>query len=912
MEIRPFGSVVGELLAVAGGRTLPLAQAGHIQAAVAEACLTLEEDSPFFRSINFAGTHRKIRRALSELRDWGLDADDLDELAEKLEEPLRGKVRSLGKIERAVSEALRSLARERAADRMAASLDLEPESTELRPLLVLAGSAVSYLEARWLNWVAARGVATTVLVEHSAKGSALFAELNPILPLLNGKLERRESDEPLLHNLFNTKDPTDEAATVQIEIVSTSDPLAEAEWTVRSILNDLRSGLGEHEIAIFCRNGEAYIPLLESAATRFELNLSTPRRLPLLANSFASLTLQILEFCAANDVRLLGAILNSSYLGLSPQTVAEMRKALAEFSRSPEKMWKLLEQYAVDQAEPVSWLKPLLEWRSNCLRESANLTEWCERFRGLGQQQWREQALDASSLTSQRDSYAQSALQRTLAEYASVERAGARRSYTLAQFSRFCRRLWEASEVSSPSRENAVPVVRSSEQLGAIKRLYVVGMLEGIFPRRRSEDPILSDEDKAVISRSMPDRPPIPNSYDKAASERDEFYRICASASEKLTFSYPQTDDDRDNVRAFYLVEVERAVSGRVAKIDRPRTLLTPPIPTIGADVRLENALAGPREAPLPNKLQSQSAVQAVAKQATGNLTPRQLSDVLECPYSFMARRVMDMRPNRSRSRWHNLYQLPKRTGLAGAPFQDAAEHALSKALNGLVEELYSDGSPHDIALIKSGGKRLISEWVEREFQSRELWPRETVVEEPSFEKGDLRSKLKADGGYVFLHGSYPAISERDGYRILHLFQASEPWEEANREEDPWFRLKKRDQFEIGLLLIALHAGGAEQVGIEIDSASGTRNLFLMPRPEGNFRSHQAAGFKITAIDRDRRAELFREIGKQVEIALKRISSADVEPRPGEHCRTCDYGELCRRSLDFGEEDGLDDRDYFE
>jgi hypothetical protein len=37
--------------------------------------------------------------------------------------------------------------------------------------------------------------------------------------------------------------------------------------------------------------------------------------------------------------------------------------------------------------------------------------------------------------------------------------------------------------------------------------------------------------------------------------------------------------------------------------------------------------------------------------------------------------------------------------------------------------------------------------------------------------------------------------------------------------------------------------------------------------------------------------------------AVDRIAKVDVRALRGDHCTWCDYGELCRQSREFGEED---------
>jgi hypothetical protein len=322
------------------------------------------------------------------------------------------------------------------------------------------------------------------------------------------------------------------------------------------------------------------------------------------------------------------------------------------------------------------------------------------------------------------------------------------------------------------------------------------------------------------------------------------------------------------------------------------------------ADVRLKAALAAAAEPPLPNVLLRDDAKEFVSRKARSFVTPSDLSEVLQCPFRFLAHETLDLAPNRRRSRWHNLFALPAKTGLASLPIKEAAEMALNLALENQLSKLYADTAEHDLALIRAGGKRLLGEWLEREFASRELWPRDHIEDRPSFENGQLRSKLKAGDGYIHLKGDAPALSMRNGYKILHLFRAAEPWQDGiTREERPWDRLKEKEAFEFGLYLLALSNTTTDKVGLEVDSASGSRNLFLMPRPTEPFKNHQTLGFKVTVIDQEDKAELVRSTAKNIQVALRRIKDAEVDAEPGDYCRTCEYGELCRRHVEFGEEE---------
>ena len=87
-------------------------------------------------------------------------------------------------------------------------------------------------------------------------------------------------------------------------------------------------------------------------------------------------------------------------------------------------------------------------------------------------------------------------------------------------------------------------------------------------PKRRIEDPILNDEDRIFLHHHFSDLPPLKDSFSVARSERDLFIRLCSVAEKKLVFSYPQTDETKDNVPAFYLTELEKILTEKLYKYD--------------------------------------------------------------------------------------------------------------------------------------------------------------------------------------------------------------------------------------------------------------------------------------------------------------------------------------------------------
>lgn len=896
-DVDTFAVVVANFLKLADGKTASVAQRGHLLAAMAESVKGLNADSPLYASCGYPGTQRKLTSTLEELRHWGIRADDLDELAEKVSEPLASKLRSLAVLDRDVSHSLAQLGLQMGTDRIIQATELPTDGCRFGRLLVVADSVPNPVGLRWLRWAVGGGAQVTLVVEHHPENDRLFQAWAEALGDQWVEARSFGAINPLAKNLFGIDAAPANGFVVGIN--SMADTLSEVEWTLRAVAKHVVDSEDSSDVAIYCRNAEEYGPLISAAAKRLGLRVTISRSVPLLSNSYAKFTLLAIKGCASHDVRALLPLLRSTYLGLSIDAREVLRTVFLEAFAHREVQWRALHESAVALKTEYPWLLNLLEWREQVNKEPLGVAEWHGKVRELGGQ-WSESAFGSKTFSIGRDTCAQTALLRSLAQIASVKRVYRHPAMTLGQFARFCELTWAETDVTLPSEEDGIRVVTSSEQIPNVAHLYVLGMLEGVFPRRRSEDAILSDAERAAISQHL-EGMPLENSHDKAHREREEFYRVCGAPRESITFSYPQTDEDRDNVRAFYLVEVERAMQGVVVKTDFPRTHIVPDVPELPADSVLSIALQEEKMEPLPNKLETGQAVMWVRGGSDRELKISELRDVLQCPFRYLSQDRLELRPNRVRSKWYRLMSLPDKAGLSIQPTRESAQLTMQRELEHEISEMYSEATPHDLALVRAGGLRLIAEWVDREFVSRETWPRESITQHPRF-GNELRQKLKTSEGDVFLTGKLPAISKQGDHKVLHLFSAVDPWLETQQRDEPlWMRLREREAFEFGLCLIALDKPG-NPVGLEVDCPTGVRNLLITPRPAEAKRSNIAAGLKIAYIDSDERKEWFSGVVRQVENAVRRIRLPVVEATNGEHCASCEYGELCRRSSEYGED----------
>ncbi|MHB0998847.1 MAG: PD-(D/E)XK nuclease family protein [Armatimonadota bacterium] len=109
------------------------------------------------------------------------------------------------------------------------------------------------------------------------------------------------------------------------------------------------------------------------------------------------------------------------------------------------------------------------------------------------------------------------------------------------------------------------------------KVIFVVGMLEKIFPRQHGEDPFLRDSERAVLNEFLPNK--LPLSTEARDYERYLFCSVCESALERLYLCYPAADvSAKDSLPSFYLEDVKALFNSNIRTITRDLREVVPPV----------------------------------------------------------------------------------------------------------------------------------------------------------------------------------------------------------------------------------------------------------------------------------------------------------------------------------------------
>jgi hypothetical protein len=681
---------------------------------------------------------------------------------------------------------------------------------------------------------------------------------------------------------------------VGLDVVAAPDLLAECEWALRRCQDAVDSDVAPGRIAIVARELSSYAPVLQAAARRLGVKLDLPWRAPLLSNRLVAFFLDLLSAMGSPDVRSLIKPLRSPYSGLSLETLATVEAVLRDLRRTGSSAWELLESLSSALTDQIPWLEPVLEWRTEALARPAEPSEWYGRIMTLAELiPWQDAAGDFPQYI-ERDGRAQTAMQRAVTERASL--AKIRRAPPLAYVAAisWMREAWEEADYSVPSLEGGIRVVSNGAELADASIVVALGMLVGILPRRPREDPILGDLEREAVSRFASLRIPLPTSRSEAAHEREEFVRICGAAGERLVLRYRLATGDRNNIPTAYIDEAARVCS-LVTTTNYSRTQFTPDKPSLPSDVALAAAMKV-RQSLRDTDFVDETVRMQFKWAGDRPFEPQQLRRATQCPFRFFARDQLKLQPTKRLQLWTRLLNIPIAAELALQPDQASASAALSAALDELVDAQVGRLADWELAVIRSGGRRMIADWIDREFRARELWPRQSMRANVPIGSPGVLNKAAAD---VTLTGTVPALGYMGPYALARLYESSAPDRLGRESNDA--------SFLYYALWSVIAQGDAAATAIEVETLGHARRLFVLPRLAGPLpsdREHGLFAAAVTVAEEDVMKSIKSRARGLVRIAVDRARAGVVTPTPSaDHCPGCGYGELCRRSAEFGESD---------
>lgn len=862
------------------------------------AALATEHDllAPTFRH---RGLSRLLAERLSELRLHGADEESLAEWAQQASPLLKEKLQMLAALEGEARARLDARGRTLPSERIKRCLLAEPEAAGIKHIVVLGSGEPNPLAEEWLRWAAGRGIKVDVILERLEGREGLFRPEAAAAARLGGFSSQTPGRPAWGTKLFSNESAEEGPELV---ILRAPDPLAEVEWALRRCARLIsQEGVMPHRICLYARSLADYGPLVQAAAARLGVMASVPISVPLLTNGYTRSVLAALECLASPDVRGLLRVSRSSYFPSAPKFQAELWDVLKAAYRRRQGGWSAVEEWAAAaETEAAPWLSELLGWRREALLAPAPLGAWIGRLRSLVARAGLAEAACAKPATAERDQRANTVMEASLrdTEFAS---AGQGRELDLASFAAFCRRLWTGQLVFLPESSSGVKLVGRAQAIGDVDAVMALGLVEGSLPRRRREDPILSDEDRHELAAITQGKARLLDSREQASAERDEFVRLCCAPRRLLQLSYPASSDEQENVPALYLAEADRATGGRAVRVEKLLQELTPPVEEAGGgDAALAKALLEPSRPPDLPSLKTGEAREALAVDLEAGVDVGEVEDAAVCPFRRAARHRLKWRGQPFGSLFGLVSRVPKDARLALLDSLEGAEEILRSQYEARLEELYPDLEDWQAGLLASARDRLVSTWLRQEEAVRAGWPRGRVAAPARLEPPLFHDRpMKAGGRPYRLKGEAELASDERGVLRVDIghhflnFGSLSSGGSGLKLDNEWLMP--------GLFFLAGYRNDGHMV-VEFRSGETRYMVSLLSTGDTVFKSSGDKCLEVRTVP-EGRTEFMRGIKDLANQAITRIAESSVEAMPGEACARCPFGELCRCARDYGEQE---------
>ncbi|MCA1594969.1 MAG: exodeoxyribonuclease V subunit gamma, partial [Chloroflexi bacterium] len=488
--------------------------------------------------------------------------------------------------------------------------------------------------------------------------------------------------------------------------------------------------------------------------------------------------------------------------------------------------------------------------------------------------------------------------------------------------------------------------------------VFTTGLLEGLFPRRAAEDPFLRDEERKALSDPLPDDMPLSDpllserplllhtSLEKADEEPLLFHRAISAVGERLFLTYPRvTGEGKDCLPSFYFDAI-RAVVGGLERRTSSRTLAdVAPLPEQAFNERdkacaVAVAAGDWRRGPdteflsrckLYFELLSNDAAM-LARVCDG--VDRQPPFVLQCgwsvadtgrsfsvsdietfstcPYKFFASRRLRINVERTApdrlDKGNIMHQVVQRflreIGDGELPEQDTAIARLEAILDEELLEFKRDARPYQLRLFRQSLALLLPSFFDREKEYREYSKLRPRYQEISFgdsgaarqqgtsvDPGSSSTPLTVDGpagGPVKIHGRMDRVDfSPDGVAAVMDYKLGHAKSLADMEAGR--------SLQVPIYFMALEQVFNLRVGAAFYDCFDRNERTAVVRHDAIDqilldRSRANGGLLVGG----RYGALMQIARDSVVSAADRIAAGEIPPVKDEHCRMCDFGDVCR------------------
>jgi ATP-dependent helicase/nuclease subunit B len=735
-----------------------------------------------------------------------------------------------------------------------------------------------------------------------------------------------------------------------IRIFDAPNPYTEVEMVVRALRREHEEhGTDYAKCAVIARTTAEYGELLRTVGEAYEVPIVVGQGRSLaehpLAKTLAAFCAIVLFDWRRDDVI---GFLKSSYTSANKIAADSLRmRASRRGLRQGRDGWRKLAEEAETGGEPLAGILQSLVECDGKLRDARGDAEELARIL--------TECVARLEVGSPEDEDARAALdlwKQTVSQVIMAARLSGVGPVTFAEFHQDLLGALRSVPFSPRGEAKAAQALEPYDagQLDA-RFVAVLGLTERVFPRRINEDPFFRDEERDALRDAA--SLDLERQSDRADDERLLFYMAATTARERLVLTFPRSAEESDTLPSFYLDEV-RALFDHVPTVVRTLADVAPHPDECVCDrdrllsecARIEESEAAPspgasaifdsRERP---RLPTLPAPLLHIHAATRRYSITEIESYNRCPFQHLMKYGLGLRAASdgagAADKGTLLHAVMRRTmrKRAEQPPEDAAdaaklESALVSELEGCIQDRSIDATAYRKRMMQRALKDTLKELARREVRYAGLFGATPAYfelafgQEPGAELDD--EEISAEDSRDYDPASTPeplTIQSANGQPPIHLCGAIDrvdlmpdgrralvlDYKLGNSTE--WDRIKQGKSLQMPLYMMAVE---------RLWGKVGAAGCYESPRDRGRRRFYRKSEVDVRAfqpiagvedgkmakpLSGEEYAEALSAAQQAVRDAVERIREGHVMATPGEHCRWCDYADVCRMGRD-GVHDG--------